>query len=419
MNGNLRRRRVFALAGTLAVLWPAGPAWSQTAPPFAQLLREAGDNPRVKLLDADVSRAEGVAEQARARPNPSISIYAENFVGDLTRNARDQQQTTFQIDQPIELGGKRSARIAAGEAGIVAAQARSRDGRLAFATELARAYVAAEIADRRIAISEDEVDQANGDLKVARALVGAGKEARLRQIQAETELNTLQAALEAARAQKTLALARLASLSGVSTPFTGLSESLLDRLGTRPAYGPVDPMQTTTVRLAEAERSEAERQVTVQQRLAIPNVTAQLGVRQLRVASGPAIVAGISVPLPFFDRNRGNIAAARAELQSAEARAAVARLDAETGTRAAAALVEAADQRAAAAERTVATAQEGYRLARIAYEAGKSPLIELLAARRNLGVARSTVLDAFQARLDARANLARLEGLTITGEPVQ
>lgn len=419
MNGNLRRRRVFALAGTLAVLWPAGPAWSQTAPPFAQLLREAGDNPRVKLLDADVSRAEGVAEQARARPNPSISIYAENFVGDLTRNARDQQQTTFQIDQPIELGGKRSARIAAGEAGIVAAQARSRDGRLAFATELARAYVAAEIADRRIAISEDEVDQANGDLKVARALVGAGKEARLRQIQAETELNTLQAALEAARAQKTLALARLASISGVSTPFTGLSESLLDRLGTRPAYGPVDPMQTTTVRLAEAERSEAERQVTVQQRLAIPNVTAQLGVRQLRVASGPAIVAGISVPLPFFDRNRGNIAAARAELQSAEARAAVARLDAETGTRAAAALVEAADQRAAAAERTVATAQEGYRLARIAYEAGKSPLIELLAARRNLGVARSTVLDAFQARLDARANLARLQGLTITGEPVQ
>lgn len=419
MNGNLRRRRVFALAGTLAVLWPAGPAWSQTAPPFAQLLREAGDNPRVKLLDADVSRAEGVAEQARARPNPSVSIYAENFVGDLTRNARDQQQTTFQIDQPIELGGKRSARIAAGEAGIVAAQARSRDGRLAFATELARAYVAAEIADRRIAISEDEVDQANGDLKVARALVGAGKEARLRQIQAETELNTLQAALEAARAQKTLALARLASLSGVSTPFTGLSESLLDRLATRPAYGPLDPMQTTTVRLAEAERSEAERQVTVQQRLAIPNVTAQLGVRQLRVASGPAVVAGISVPLPFFDRNRGNIAAARAELQSAEARAAVARLDAETGTRAAAALAEASDQRAAAAERTVATAQEGYRLARIAYEAGKSPLIELLAARRNLGIARSTVLDAFQARLDARANLARLQGLTITGEPVQ
>jgi hypothetical protein len=74
-------------------------------------------------------------------------------------------------------------------------------------------------------------------------------------------------------------------------------------------------MQATAVRVAEAERDAAARAVTVQQRLANPNVTVQLGVRQLRVASGPAVVAGISVPLPFFDRNRGNISAARAELQ--------------------------------------------------------------------------------------------------------
>ncbi|MGB3929668.1 MAG: TolC family protein, partial [Sphingobium sp.] len=81
--------------------------------------------------------------------------------------------------------------------------------------------------------------------------------------------------------------------------------------------------------------------------------------------------------------------------------------------------VAAADARAAAAQRTLATAQEGYRLARIAYEAGKSPLIELLAARHNLGIARGVILDAVAARLDARANLARLQGLTITGEAVQ
>lgn len=419
MNGFNSRRRLFALAGTLAALLPVGTAWAQTAPPFAQLLDQTRHTPRVTVLDADVARVRGLAEQARARPNPSINVYAENFAGDLTRNARNQEQVTFQIDQPIELGGKRSARIAAGEAGIVAAQARSRDGRLAYATELARAYAGAEIADRRIALAEDEVDEATADLKVARALVGAGKEARLRQVQAETELNTLEAELESARAQKTVALARLSALAGVATPFTGVSESLLDRLNAKPVIGPIDPLQATTVRLAEAEREAASRAVTVQQRLAIPNITAQFGVRQLRVASGPAVVAGVSVPLPIFDRNRGNIAAARADLQGAEARAAVARLDAETGTRAALALVEAADQRAKAADRSMATAEEGYRLARIAYEAGKSPLIELLAARHNLGVARGIILDAAAARLDARATLARLSGLTITGEAVQ
>ncbi|WP_246248799.1 TolC family protein [Sphingomonas hominis] len=190
-------------------------------------------------------------------------------------------------------------------------------------------------------------------------------------------------------------------------------------MNARPSSGPVDPMQATTVKVAEAEREAAARAVTVQQRLAVPNITAQLGVRQLRVASGPAVVAGVSVPLPFFDRNRGNIDAARADLQGAEARAAAARLEAETGARAAFVLVQAADTRAVAAQRTMRTAEEAYRLARIAYEAGKAPLIELLAARHNLGAARGVILDADIARLDARANLARLSGLSITGEAVQ
>lgn len=414
-----RKSSGFASVFALAALLQAGAAWSQKAPPFAELLRQTRDSPRVAVLDADVARARGIAEQARARPNPSINVYAENFAGDLTTNARNQQQTTFQVDQPIEIGGRRSARIAAGEAGVVAAQARNRDGRLAYATELARAYSGAEVADRRIGLAEDEVEEATAVLKVARALVSAGKDARLRQVQAETEVNTLVAELATAKAQKTIALARLSALAGIAQPFTGVSESLLDRLSVKPVIGPPDPMQTTTVRAAQAEREAAARAVTVQQRLAIPNVTAQLGVRQLRVADGPAVVAGLSVPLPIFDNNGGNVAAARAELQAAEARAAVAKLDAETGTSAALGLVAAADQRALAAKRAMATAEEGYRLALIAYEAGKSPLIELLAARHNLGAARGVILDTAAARLDARLALARLSGLTITGETVE
>ncbi|MFT8108436.1 TolC family protein, partial [Salmonella enterica subsp. enterica serovar Enteritidis] len=82
------------------------------------------------------------------------------------------------------------------------------------ATELARAYAGAEIASRRIELAEDEVEEATADLKAARALVGAGKEARLRQVQAETELNTLEADLETTRAQKVAALARLSALAG-------------------------------------------------------------------------------------------------------------------------------------------------------------------------------------------------------------
>lgn len=208
-------------------------------------------------------------------------------------------------------------------------------------------------------------------------------------------------------------------MAGLETAYTGLSESLLDRLQARPASGPPDPLQTAAVRSAEAERDAAARRLAVQRKAAIPDVTAQFGIRRLEWDDATALVAGVSVPLHLFDRNKGNIAAAQAELRGAEARAAQARLEAQAEVRAALSRVEAADERAAAAERTMATAHETYRLARIAYEAGKSPLIELLAARHGLRVARGVVLDAAAARLDARAQLARLQGLTITGEPVQ
>jgi outer membrane protein, heavy metal efflux system len=125
------------------------------------------------------------------------------------------------------------------------------------------------------------------------------------------------------------------------------------------------------------------------------------------------------VPLPLFDSNRGNIAAARAEVAGAEARAEVARTEAEAELRGAIAQAEASEARVRAAQASLATAQEGYRLARIAYEGGKAPLIELLTARRNLGLARGVVLDAQAGRFTTYAILARLQGRTITGDPIQ
>jgi cobalt-zinc-cadmium efflux system outer membrane protein len=419
MNGNFGRRRLAALLGGLAGVALAVPAWADPAPPFAQLLRQAQDSPRVKALEADVDRAKGLSEQARARPNPTVSVYGENFAGTSPYGGVGRSETTVQYNQPFEVGGKRSARIAAGEAGVEAARARAQQARVAFAYELALAYVAVEVANQRIAIAEDEVEESQAVLKLANALVGAGKETRLRALQAETELNAARASLEAARAVRTTALARLSALAGVEVPFTGVSESLLDRLDPRAVYGPADPARSVAFLAAVADRDAAARRVTVERRRAIPDITGQLGVRRLQGDRATALVGGISIPLNIFDRNRGNVAAAEAEVRGADARVAGARLEAQANVRSAAALIEAADARVAAARRTMATAQETYRLARIAYEAGKSPLSELLIARHGLGAARGVVVDAASARLDALAQLASLQGVAITGEPVQ
>lgn len=406
---------LFSAAGGLA----SGSAVAQVAPPFAELFRETEDAPRQLILDAEIERAEGLAEQSRMRPNPSISALTENIGGQRPYDGFGRSESTLQINQPVELGGKRSARIAVGQAGIAAARARGVDGLLTYAYDLARAYAGAEIADRRIDLAQYELEEAEADLQVAQALVGAGKEARLRSLQAETEVNTLRAELNGAEAERVSAYARLSALAGQGTFYTGLAEPLLVRFDSLPRYGPVDPLQTAPYLTAKAEREAAAYRVELAKRQAVPDVTVSVGVRRLATEKANAFLVGVSVPLPVFDRNRGNIAAAQAELRGADARSTAIRLEAEAGSSAAMALNEAADTRVVAANRTLETAEENYRLARIAYEAGKSPLIELLAARRGLGDARGVILDALSSRFEARASLARLQGTTITGEPVQ
>jgi cobalt-zinc-cadmium efflux system outer membrane protein len=103
-------------------------------------------------------------------------------------------------------------------------------------------------------------------------------------------------------------------------------------------------------------------------------------------------------------------------LTAANARLASARLEEETGRRVAASQIAAGDARLKAAIQAEAAAGEAYNLARIGYEGGKSPLIELLNARRAVTEAQSRLLDARLARIRAEAALARLSGRVAFGE---
>jgi len=418
-----RSRSPRAAASGLAVatwlLVMAAAAHAQVAPPFTTLLRESEDAPTLAISVAEVRRAEGLSEQARARPNPNVSLMTENVTGSSPYGGFGRAETTLQYNHPIELGGKRIARMAAGRAGVSAAQARDHDARVAFAYDLARSYAAAEIADRRIALAQDEVTEAQSDLGVANALVAAGKEARLRSLQAQSALDEASAQLELAKANRIGAYSRLSALVAAEQPFNGLADSLLDWVPPAPLVGPVDARSAPAVLVASNDRDAAALRLDVEKRRATPDVTATLGVRRLAVDNATALIGGVSIPLALFDRNKGNITASRAEIQAAEARLAVARNAAEAEARAITAEFEAVEARVAAATRARSTAEETYRLMRFAYEAGKAPMAELLTARHGLDVARGSLLDAKIAQFDVRARAARLQGRTIMGEPIQ
>jgi len=400
---------VLALMLAVAGFTPHAAAQPLIAPPYAALFQQAqGNAPRLAESQANIRAAEGLALQAGLRPNPSVGFEVENIGIKEKDSGFTEFQATLSIGQPIELGGKRAARIAAGQAGVDAAAARNKRTVIDYGYELAVAYAAAEAAQARVALIEEAVAAAQEDARAARALVDAGREADLRSVQAEAAATTAQADLETARADAQAAFAELSSLAGVSTPYTGVAESLLPLTATLPAPAAEPPTGSPTVLAAEAEREAALRRIQVERTRAIPDVTPSLGVRRLNGHDETVFVAGVSVTLRLFDRNQGNIAAASAELEGANARLNAARLEALSGWRSAVALAQAATARLRASGQAQMASDEAYRLARVGYEAGRTPLVELLLARRSLTVAQAAVLDARLARIRAEAQLARL-----------
>ncbi len=167
---------------------------------------------------------------------------------------------------------------------------------------------------------------------------------------------------------------------------------------------------TFTVASAEAERDAAIQRVNVERARATPDVTFSLGARRVEGLGSTLIVGGVSAPLPLFNRNQGAVSAARAEQDAAEARLRTARLEAEADWRSGQFRANAAQATLRAALESETAAAEAYRLSRIAYEAGRAPLSELLAARRASTEAQVRTLEAKAQRIQAEAALARLAG---------
>ena len=409
MLSTIRRRPRLAVGCALAVLAAVstGPAWADPAPSYPELLARLDQTPASAEANALVDAAEARVRQARVRPNPNLSLTAENVGGSGPYNGFGGGDLSLSLSQELELWGRRPARanLARAEAGTAGLR---RDLTLVdTAGRLALTYAQAEASQRRAQLAEEGLALALADARAALALVEEGREPLLRGIQAESEAASARAGLDEAKAEQAAAFARLTAVAMLSASPTSIGTSLLDA-GAGP--GLVQSDQAPTVRVAEAERTAAERRIDVERIRARPDVTASLGVTRFGIEDETALTVGLSLPLPLFDRNRGNIDAARAEFRAAEARVAQARQDAGADRAAAVARLAASGSRVSAADAGVTSTEEAYRLSRIGAEAGRISQLELRVSRAALINARTAAVDARLARVRAEIDLARLDG---------
>ncbi|WP_296166050.1 TolC family protein [Brevundimonas sp.] len=394
-----------ALAAIAAVL--ASPAWADPAPSFAELLARLDQTPATLEAGALLDAAEARARQARVRPNPTLALDAENAFGSGPFSGYGNAETTLSITQDLELWGRRTARINAARADAGTASLRRDLAVVDAAGRLALVYADAEAAERRATLAEENLSLTLADARAALVLVEEGREPLLRGIQGESEAAAARAGLDEAIAERDAAFARLTAVAMLAEPVTTIDVSLLD-LAPATALSPTD--QTPTVRVAEAERSAAESRIAVERTRSRPDVSASVGLRRYEAEDATALTFGLSLPLPLFDRNRGNIEAAQADFRAADARLMTARQEAQADRAAAQARLRASVSRVNAADAGVTSAEEAYRLSRIGFEAGRISQLELRATRTALVNARTAAVDARLARVRAEIDLARQDG---------
>ena len=384
-----------------------GPAWADPVPSYEELLERIGLTPGALEADALVDAAEARVRQAGVRPNPELSLEAENAFGSGPFSGYDNAETTLSVSQDLELWGRRGARVGVAQAEGRTSLLRRDLATLDAAGRLALAYAEAEAAERRLQLAQEALDLTIADARALMILVEEGREPLFRGIQAQSQAAAARAALDEAQAERDAAFARLTAVAMLPNPVTSIGASLLDR--EPPAVVPTSST-SPEVRVAQAERDAAESQIEVERVRARPDVRVSVGVRRYEAEDATALTFGVSMPLPLFDRNRGNYDAAQAEFRAADARVMAATQTAQADLAGAEARLRSANSRVWATDGGVTAAEEAYRLSRIGFEAGRISQLELSSSRAALIAARNAAVDARLARVRAEVDLARLQG---------
>ena len=386
------------------------PAWAQPSLTLAEALERARQsNPELQALVLEASAVDAAGRQAALLPNPSLEYLREG-------KTSEGGSSTVQLSIPLELGGKRAARVEAAKAGSRAAALDLAIGRARIEAEVAAAYHQAYIAQEHVALAAQvsETGRRSSDAAARRVLAGKVspvEEARARVAEANWRMEgvTAQRELDEARIRLTSLLGTPGSQIGtlaapVSPAEAGLPEGRLeDLIASAPAIERA---------LAEVEVGKAS--LRMEHAARMPDVSLVVGSKR---SDGPERervrqnIIGLSVPLPLFNRNQGAILAAERRTDKARSELEATRLRIRVEAMQAHARMQAAiQQERLVREDVLPGAQFAAEAAMKGFEAGKFNYVEVLDAQRSWVQAQGQHLRAISDFYRARADLAKLVG---------
>lgn len=391
-----------------------GPAVSDAATiDLGAAIRLALEQPGVRAAVHQAAAGDAEVAQAGRYPNPTLSFLREG-------QRAGSSTATIQIDQPIELGGKRRARVALAESAAALAHGELAAMRRAVRADVIAAFYAVVAARERCALAQALAAVAQQSVDVAAKRVAAGKAAPLDVTRARLAALDAIGAVRSAGAELAIARTRLGALVG--RPADAL-EPAAPLLGL-PVAPPLSALlaridDAGAVRRARGQVALQDAQAGVARAARMPDLTLSVGSQRedqgaefdSRIGARRQAVIGLSLPLPLFDRRSDALTAALRRRDQARDELEAARVEAGAGLAAAHARVEQACADAVLLrDELVPQARAAYELTLAGFEYGKFSFLDVLDAQRTWHQAQlrrsDTVLDAWR----AMADIERLAG---------
>ncbi|MCF6284932.1 MAG: TolC family protein [Candidatus Hydrogenedentes bacterium] len=430
-------------------------------------------NPRLEAFSWEFRASDARILQAGLRPNPELSVEIEEIgLGDApsqrtqtqgiggslgslpalswgreresgSRNLLDESEITLSIAQLIEVGGKRAKRVALAKSDKALIQWDYETARADVLTGVARAFVGVLVAQETVSLEEELLLLAKDVTRTIAARVKAGKVSPLDSNKAEIALAVTQIDMDGAKRDLAAARAALSVWWGATEAHFSRAEGDLDPVERPPALdvftGEINANPDMARWASEILQREAVLTLERSQRKVDPTVS--FGFRSTGVNSGASsgyelgtdgsfsasrsrgsydndrvnsLLLGISVPLPFFNRNQGRIAEAQALLSKGAVEQRAVRLNIH------AALVAVWEEANSAFEalsrlnaEVLPRATETFEKTQRGYSAGKFSYLEVLDTQRTLFDARTTYLSRLAQFNRARVAIERLTGRSL------
>jgi len=372
-------------------------------------------NQRLGAGDAAIRAAIARERQAGYLPNPRIEAEADDIGLNGDERGTEASIYAVRLAQPIELGGKRAKRRRIALLEVDLARWDLDSNRLDLAAEVKTRFIDLLAAQERVRLVAAAHEVGRKVRDTAAECVRSGKVSPLELTKAEVALTGRR--VQSRRAERELAVARteLAVLWNAA-PADAAALRAEGSLQQVPQLPDLPALEAGLGRNPDLVRWETEGQlaqavVAHEQAARVPDIKLSAGIAHEQESGNEVVGFAISLPLPLFDRNRGNVAAALAEADKAQhlQRAAANALRAELAGQWQA-LQATAEEATSIEVELLPGARKALEAAQQAYRSGKLGYLDVLDAQQTLFEVEMQWLEALSTLHRTTAKVERLIG---------